>query len=95
MAFQKGHTKAGGRVAGTSNKTTSIVRKAISKRLDKYFSGEEFEEDLKKLKPKERVEVMEKFAAYAVPKLQTINLDAVVEQKETIEDRLAKLSGED
>lgn len=95
MAFQKGRPKTGGRQKGTPNKTASLVREAISKKLDEYFNSEDFEKDLKKLKPKERVEAMEKFAAYAVPKLQTINLDAVVEQKETIEDRLAKLSGED
>lgn len=87
--------KYGGRVAGTPNKTTSIVRSAISKRLDKYFSGEEFEEDLRQLKPKERVEVMEKFAAYVAPKLQSTTLDATIEAKKTIEDKLATLAGDD
>jgi hypothetical protein len=87
--------KYGGRVAGTPNKTTSIVRNAISKRLDLYFSGEEFEEDLKRLKPKERVEVMEKFAAYVAPKLQSTTLDATISDKRTIEDKLVSLAGED
>lgn len=87
--------KYGGRVAGTPNKTTSIVRNAISKRLDKYFSSEEFESDLAQLKPKERVEVMEKFAAYVAPKLQSTTLDATISDKRTIEDKLVSLAGED
>jgi hypothetical protein len=95
MAFQKGHTKAGGRQKGTPNKTASPVREAISKMLDQYYNSETFTTDIEALEPRDRVAAMERLAAYAVPKLQTINLDAVVEQKETIEDRLAKLSGED
>lgn len=87
--------KYGGRVAGTPNKTTSTVRSAISKMLDKYFNSEEFEEDLKNLKPKERVEVMEKFAAYVAPKLQSTTLDATIEAKKTIEDKLVTLAGDD
>lgn len=87
--------KYGGRVAGTPNKTTSTVRSAISKMLDKYFNSDEFEEDLKKLKPKERVEAMEKFAAYVAPKLQSTTLDATIEAKKTIEDKLVTLAGDD
>jgi tripartite-type tricarboxylate transporter receptor subunit TctC len=87
--------KYGGRVAGTPNKTTSTVRSAISKMLDKYFNSEEFEEDLKKLKPKERVDAMEKFSAYVAPKLQSTTLDATIEAKKTIEDKLATLAGDD
>jgi hypothetical protein len=95
MAFTKGHTKSGGRKKGTPNKTASPVREAISKMLDRYYNSETFTADIESLEPRDRVAAMERLAAYAVPKLQTINLDAVVEQKETIEDRLAKLSGED
>lgn len=87
--------KYGGRVAGTPNKTTGAVRAAISKMLDGYFNSKEFEADIKALKPKERVEVMEKFAAYVAPKLQATTLDATIEAKRTIEDKLVSLSGEE
>lgn len=85
--------KYGGRVAGTPNKTTGAVRAAISKMLDGYFNSEDFEKDIKALKPKERVEAMEKFAAYVAPKLQSTTLEATIEGKKTIEDKLLSLSG--
>ena len=87
--------KTGGRVAGTPNKATATVRGAIAKMLDEYFNSETFEKDIAELDAKDRVAAMEKFAAYAVPKLQTTTLDMVVESKRTIEDKLAELSAEE
>ena len=93
--FQKGRTKTGGRQKGVQNKTASPVREAITKMLNEYYNSETFTNDIETLEPRDRVAAMERLAAYAIPKLQSVNLDAVVEKKETIEDRLAKLSGED
>ena len=84
--------KTGGRQAGTPNKATATVRGAISRMLDQYFMSKTFEEDISALEPRERVAAMEKFAAYAVPKLQATTLDMTVEKKNTIEDKLILLS---
>ena len=87
--------KTGGRQAGTPNKTSAAVRGAIAKMLDGYFTSETFENDIDKLDPKDRVAVMEKFAAYVSPKLQTTTLDMTIENKKTIEERLAELSDDE
>lgn len=84
--------KTGGRKAGTPNKVSAAVRGAIAKMLDDYFNSETFEQDIADLEPKERVAVMEKFAAYVSPKLQATTLDMTVENKKTIEDKLSELS---
>lgn len=92
--FQKGRTKTGGRKKGTPNKTTSPVREVISKMLDSYYNSETFAADIDALEPRDRVAAMERLTAYAVPKLQSTTLEAVVEKKSTIEDKLIELSGD-
>ena len=87
--------KTGGRQAGTPNKVTGAVRGAISRMLDDYFNSATFEQDIAELEPKDRVAVMEKFAAYAVPKLQATSLEMTVESKKTIEDTLVELSADE
>lgn len=86
--------KTGGRVAGTPNKTSAVVRGAIAKMLDCYFNSENFKKDIDQLDPKDRVAAMEKFAGYVAPKLQATTLDVATESKKTIEDRLAELAGD-
>ena len=87
--------KTGGRQAGTPNKASAAVRGAIAKMLDDYFTSETFVNDIAELEPKDRVAAMEKFAAYVSPKLQTTTLDMTVENKKTIEDKLAELSDDE
>ena len=84
--------KTGGRQAGTPNKASAAVRGAIAKMLDDYFTSETFANDIAELEPKDRVAAMEKFTAYAVPKLQSTTIDATVEKKNTIEDKLIELA---
>ncbi len=85
--------KTGGRVAGTPNKTSSKVREAISGMLDDYFCSNTFKTDMADLEPKDRVLAIEKFVAYVAPKLQTTTLDVIAERKETIEEKLMTLAG--
>ncbi len=87
--------KTGGRVAGTPNKTSAVVRAAIAKMLDEYFNSDTFKKDIADLDPKDRVTAMEKFAAYVAPKLQSTSLDVATESRKTIEDQLVELSGDD
>lgn len=87
--------KTGGRVAGTPNKTSAVVRAAIAKMLDEYFNSDTFTKDIAELEPKDRVAAMEKFTAYVAPKLQSTSLDVATESRKTIEDQLVELSGDD
>lgn len=87
--------KTGGRKAGTPNKVSGAIRKAISNAIDGYYTSEQFITDLSALKPVERVTAMEKLAQYALPKLQSTTLDATVQNRKTIEDRLLAASKED
>lgn len=84
--------KTGGRQAGTPNKASAAVRGVIAKILDDYFTSGTFANDIAELEPKDRVAAMEKFTAYAVPKLQSTTIDATVEKKNTIEDKLIELA---
>ena len=87
--------KTGGRQKGTPNKTTGTLRTAISKIVNDYFDSDTLMEDIGRLKPKERVDMMEKLAAYVVPKLQSVDLNAEVKTEHTIEDMLIELAEED
>lgn len=87
--------KTGGRQAGTPNKASAAIRGAIAKMLDEYFTSDTFVNDIAELEPKDRVSAMEKFAAYVSPKLQTTTLDMTIENKKTIEDKLAELSDDE
>ena len=62
--------------------------------LDSYYNSETFAADIEALEPRDRVAAMERLTAYAVPKLQSTTLEAVVEKKSTIEDKLIELSGD-
>lgn len=84
--------KTGGRKKGTPNRTTKSVREKLAEVTSTYYNSREFAEDLKTLEPKDRVTVMEKLTSYVVPKMQSTTIDATVETRKTIEDRLIELS---
>ncbi len=86
--------KTGGRQKGTPNKTTSTLRTAISKIVNDYYNSETLLEDINQLKPKERVDIMEKLAAYVVPKLQSVDVNAEVKSKTNIVSARLREMGE-
>lgn len=86
--------KTGGRQKGTPNKTTSTLRTAISKIVNDYYNSEMLLEDIYKLKPKERVDIMEKLAAYVVPKLQSVDVNAEVKSQTNIVSARLREMGE-
>jgi len=67
---KKGNPKTGGRVAGTPNKVTTDLRKWINDLLDK--NRLQFENDLKKLEPQQRVTIIERMLGYAIPKMSSV-----------------------
>ena len=57
-----------GRPAGTPNKLTREVREKIATALESGL--ETFEDDLKALDPKDRLNILAKFAAFIIPRPQ-------------------------
>lgn len=85
--------KYGGRKAGTPNRTTMALREILNQVMDGYFNSEQFLTDVQALSPRDRLIIMEKLAAYVVPKLQATTIDLNTDKQVTIEDRLIALSG--
>jgi len=64
----KGLPKTGGRAPGTPNKVTTEMKTWLSGLLDK--NRKQFERDLKRLEPHQRVLLFEKLLSYSIPKMQ-------------------------
>lgn len=77
---------------GTPNKINGKIREVLAHVVEDYFNSDTLVKDIADLKPKDRVEIMEKLAAYVVPKLQSTTLEASVSAGKTIEDKLVELS---
>ena len=77
MARPKGTEKTGGRKAGTPNKVTTELKTWIQELIDGNRS--KFEKDLDALEPKDRLQVLNSFLQYVVPKQQAISMEAQVE----------------
>lgn len=84
--------KTGGRQKGTPNKTTKAIREKLAEATSDYFNSEVFLQDLAVLEPRDRVSLMERLTQYVAPKMQSTSIDATVETRATIEDRLIALS---
>lgn len=87
--------KTGGRKKGTPNKVTKGIRELISQVTEEYYNSDLFLNDLAVLDPKDRVSVMEKLTNYVAPKMQSTSIDAMVQARKTIEDKLEELSEEE
>ena len=75
MARQKndGKGRIGGRAKGTPNKVSSTVKDWISQLIDD--NRVQIEKDIKKLSPKDRLQMFEKLMQYVVPKQQSVRAD--------------------
>lgn len=75
MARQKndGKGRIGGRAKGTPNKVSSTVKDWISQLIDD--NRVQIEKDIKKLSPKDRLQMFEKLMQYIVPKQQSVRAD--------------------
>lgn len=67
--------KTGGRVQGTPNAITADLRSKINAIVEKQFDN--IEADLNALEPKDRLNILEKFFSYCMPKMvaQTFEVD--------------------
>ncbi len=98
MTRQKndGRGRIGGRQKGTPNKVTLSVREWLAKVIDN--NREQVEADISILEPKDRLQIIEKFLQYVLPKLQaldaSVNTDELSEaQLDAIISRITKGSG--
>lgn len=74
---RKGTEKTGGRKAGTPNKVTGTVKEWISAVID--GNREQFEKDLEKLEPGERVRIISNLLQYVMPKMQSSSPAEILE----------------
>jgi uncharacterized protein (UPF0305 family) len=85
--------KTGGRTKGTPNKLTSNLREWLEKLINK--NRLQIERDIKALKPKERLMVLEKFMQYTIPRMKSIETkidfnQLTDDQLENVIDELTK-----
>lgn len=94
--------KTGGRQKGVPNKPKP-GREIIKAHSMGYFSPNprndggvsDFERDLKLLDPADRVNAEIRLLKYHMAELKSIDMDATIKTRVTIEDKLHQLSGED
>jgi hypothetical protein len=81
--------KTGGRKAGTPNKATADIRAKFKDIVDKNL--ETIEEDLKKLKPIERLKVLTDLSKFCIPTLKSVDfkgdLDVTAKKRITFVDK--------
>lgn len=70
-------TKTGGRVQGTPNRSTTDLKIWVRELLEK--NTELFEADLIKLKPNERLNVLQGLLKYSIPTLQSVSAVDLIE----------------
>ena len=88
MPQPKGKTgNPNGRPKGSPNKTTQSVREWLTKLIDD--NREQIKKDLAALEPKERLQMLEKFMQYTVPKMQSV--EAKIDVDSLSDDQLNKL----
>ena len=92
MARPKGIPKTGGRKKGTPNKITGSVKDWLSQLIDK--NRLQIEKDIKALEPKERLQILEKFMQYTIPKMQSVQtkIDFNKLTNEQLEDLINELT---
>ena len=72
--MEKGKTNnPNGRPKGTPNKITADMRGWLTAVIDK--NRKQMEKDLKRLEPKDRLQILEKLMQYVIPKQQAVSAD--------------------
>lgn len=78
------------------NKDGDIVSKiTLADSEGNPFVMSDFDVDMLKMKPEDRVFAEVKLLEFHTPKMKSVDVDMAVQDRKTIEDRLLELSGED
>ena len=92
--MEKGKTNnPNGRPKGTPNRITADMRDWLSAVIDK--NRKQMEKDLKRLEPKDRLQILEKMMQYVIPKQQAVSAEIDFnrlsdEQLDAVIDKLTK-----
>lgn len=73
-------------------KATGSQLEMIDKATGDYFNSDQFRKDLDELTPRERLSFMEKLVNYVLAKMHSSTIEATVEERGSIEDRLLALA---
>ncbi len=73
-----GKGRLGGRTKGTPNKITASVRDWLAQVIDSNRGR--MEKDLQALEPKDRLQMLEKFMQYVIPKQQAVSASIDVDK---------------
>lgn len=73
-----GRGRMGGRQKGTPNRVTRDLREWVARLID--ANRGQLEDDLQALAPKERLDVIEKFMQYVLPRRQAVRADLSVDE---------------
>ena len=93
-SFKKGESgNPAGKPKGTLNKTTTDLRAWVNVLVNKNMT--QMEKDLKGLEPKERLQILERFMQYCIPRQQSISVEAQIQAEyQAIESLIEKLPDE-
>lgn len=97
MPFEKGHRHGKGRPKGSENKSTKQVREFYQQIIEDRY--DQLNEDLDKLTPKQRWEVILKLSSFLLPKLKEVDIkdsttpDHIRELLNMSEDTIKKVYG--
>lgn len=93
--FEKGRKKTGGRVKGTPNKTTTIIKQHFLQEVCEYVESGLFHQDICNINDySKRLDLVLKITHYLLPKQQSVAADINVtdEAQQSVIDKLRQLA---
>ena len=87
--FKKGNKIGLGRVKGSTNTTTKNVKQAFQLLVENNL--EQMTEDLKSLKPKERIDVIINLTSYFSPRMKAVEVEANVKTNDMLSELTQKI----
>jgi len=95
MAFKKGHKKVGGRVKGTPNYTTQLIKEHLLRETGEYVNSGMLHEDICNIEdPSKRLDLFCKIVNYILPRQSSVDstVNVTSEAQQSVLDRLSQLA---
>lgn len=73
MPFEKGHKFSPGRTPGSENKLNAEAREILTKCVTAELTEAKFKEHLEAVPPEKRLDILQKYLHFILPKLQNIS----------------------